>query len=75
MTARILPMRTLGYEPRIGDEVICTADGKHGFVERVMNNKIDRPALAAVRVQGGFGVRLLDFSKFRRAPARKAGAA
>lgn len=78
MTAAILPIRSRpAYNPAIGDEVICTRDGKHGFVERVMNNKLDKPALAAVRVCGGYGVRLVSFADFRRAPtkASKGGAA
>mgnify|MGYP001597167712 FL=1 len=76
MTAKVLPLRSrAAYDPQVGDEVICTRDGKRGFVEKVMDNKIGRPALAAVRVCGGFGVRLLSFADFRRAPHRQGGTA
>lgn len=71
MTAAILPIPARRAVPKIGDRVICHRDGKTGTIEQIIENKIGKPALAAVRVQGGFGLRCLSFADFRAAPARR----
>lgn len=71
MTATVLPMPSRRAPYRVGDPVICTRDDRRGHIETIFANKIGKPALAAVRVQGGFGLRCLSFADFRPAPRRK----
>lgn len=69
MTAKILPLPSRRSKPQIGDEVICHRDGARGFIETIFDNKIGKPALAAVRAGGV--KRLLSFADFQAAPRRQ----
>ncbi len=69
MTATVLPLPRRGRQPQVGDAVICHRDDAKGHIERIITNKVDRPALAAVRA-GGI-LRLLSFADFRMQPQRK----
>lgn len=63
----VVPFPVDRLPPRITDEVICRRDGRRGYIERLLY--VDGiPTLAGVRVYGGFGVRVLKFSDFDRAP-------
>jgi hypothetical protein len=77
VSAKILPLPSRGSIYQVGDPVICRRDDRRGFIEQIIPNRVGRPALAAIRVQGGFGLRLLSFVDFRPAPltARKAARA